>query len=360
MPYKDFREWVNTLEAKGRLHKIRKEVDWSLELGAVIRRTWDTYGDAAPSLMFENIKDYHTPSPNKFFVTSGSWSTIALTLGMPLVGDYPRGLVQEYRRRAKSPIKPVMVDSGPCKENITRADDVDLLKFPVPFWHERDGGRYIGTATSVITKDPETGWLNVGCYRMMVHGDRKSLGTPLFPGGQHWGLHYLKYIQRNEPMPVVIAMGNDPVLTGASMSTHPVQVSEFDVAGGLRGQPLELTKAETVDLPVPASSEIVIEGTIDPKQRKVEGPFGEFSGFYGDEPGERPIVNVSCVTHRDDPILEGVLEGYSGPQGISAVTHIANSSFARDELERAGVPGVVEVGIPISSSSARYVVAVKT
>ena len=138
-------------------------------------------------------------------------------------------------------------------------DKIDLLKFPVPFWHSRDGGRFIGTLASAITKDPDTGWLNVGNYRLQVL-EKNLTGILIRPGWEHAGLHFSKYIEREEPMPISIVIGGPPLCTYVGTVPFPSEVFEYEMAGALMEKSVEVVKSECSDIPVPASAEIIIEG----------------------------------------------------------------------------------------------------
>jgi len=235
------------------------------------------------------------------------------------------------------------VKDGPCKENKYFDDDVDLLKFPIPLWGEKDGGRYIGTWHQVVTKDPETGWTNVGTHRMMVH-ERNICGIQFTPF-QHIALMYAKYEKMNRPMPVAVSIGNDPVAILVSASPFPAGVNEWTMAGALRGRPLELVKGETVDLEVPSHSEIVLEGEILPSERRTEGPFGEHTGYYGAGVRPLPIMKVKCITHRNNPILRGAALGRPVTEE-SQITSINLASHALAMYKAAGFLGVSQVSFP--------------
>ena len=179
---------------------------------------------------------------------------------------YRRGHLQKIwywsgERGIGTLVKPELVDSGPCKENIIRRKDVDLSQFPIPKLHAMDGGRYALTWHIVVTKDPDTGWVNVGTYRGMTL-DNQNIGMLLSPF-QNWGMHAEKYKKRNLKMPIAVAIGVDPVTLMTSTTPYPVGVNEYEVAGAIRQKPIQLVKCETNDLPVPANSEIVFEGEID-------------------------------------------------------------------------------------------------
>lgn len=333
---------MEKLKKEGDFKEISCEVDWDLEIADIERKVLD--GDG-PALLFTNIKDYQDTICKKFFIGSlASWRKIAWALGLPPDTPPPQ-LMREQQKLSHQPIKPVEVKTGPVKENIIPEKEVDLFQFPVLKYHELDGGRYLSTFNGVVTKDPETGWVNIGLYRGMVHEDRKTIGV-LLVMDSHWGRMASKYIRLNKPMEVAYVFGGDPLLPYVACSGYEPGVCEYDILGGLRREPVELVKCETVDLYVPANAEIVIEGTIslDPKTWKVEGPFGEYTGYYGGLRSPKPWVKVTCITHRNDPILQGSVEGHPYDDGalIESLTH---SSFVLDHLART-VQGVLDVWVP--------------
>jgi len=276
-----------------------------------------------------------------------------LALGLPADTGY-REMVEFIKRRIEKQIEPVELVSGPVKENIIEGDAVNLDEFPVPWYSPLDGGRYINTHCSVVTMDPDTKRMNIGTYRGMLGDDEKSISV-LLVRGQHWGVHFTKYERRGEAMPVAVVYGWDPTLlmyAGAPL-IHP-DCSEYELLGGLRGEPVELVKCETSDLYVPATAEIVVEGRIsaDPETFQYEGPFGEFPGFYAGEKSKKPVIHVDCITHREDPIFRGGLTGYSPG-------HVAEAMFWGVPiraaviwrcLELAGIHGVTGVwGSPVTN-----------
>ncbi|HEX2928459.1 MAG TPA: UbiD family decarboxylase, partial [Candidatus Binatia bacterium] len=179
MGYKDVREWIQKVDEMGEL-KVIEGADWNLEIGAISVLA-SKHKENSPALLFDKIKDY----PAGYRILVGFFESLkrsALTTNLPL--DISReGFIQSWRERLAKPksIQPRKVTSGPVMENKFAGDEIDLFKFPVPIWHERDGGRYIGTGHVVITRDPDEGWVNVGCYRVMVH-DRNTMGMNISPG----------------------------------------------------------------------------------------------------------------------------------------------------------------------------------
>ncbi len=338
MSIKDLREYIEVLDKAGEIQKIDKQVDWNLELGGIIRRTYDLQ---APAPLFCNIKDYPSgyrvlgapvgvsAKPNHFHIR------LATSLSMNPTSS-ATDIIEEYIRRKKNLIKPILVKDGPCKENIHLGSDIDLYEFPAPFVHEGDGGRYLCTWHINITKDPDSGWVNWGMYRAMLH-DKTSMGG-LFHPNQHIGLHYYsKYEAKGKPMPFAIAMGTEPVSPLIGATFLPIGVNEADVAGAIKGEPIELIKCETVDLEVPATSEIVIEGIIPPYERKEEGPFGEYTGYRTAERAPRPIYKITCITHRNNPILPVSCMGVPIDDSAASMP-IIKSAEILDELRSKNLP----------------------
>ena len=221
---------------------------------------------------------------------------------------------------SSKPLPPRVVKDGPILENVSNGDAVDVLKFPVPRHHELDTARFIGTADCVITKDPDQGWFNLGAYRSQVY-DGKTIGCQITEG-KHGRIHRDKYFERGEPMKVVILCGQDPLLFMLSSSPLP-EIGEMDIAGGLRGEPIDVVRGPYTGFPIPADCEIAIEGETVPGQVRPEGPFGEWMGYYSDDTVPRPYVNVKTILYRNDPILTcapqhkpvdetGLLKGIAG------------------------------------------------
>ena len=303
MPFKDLREYITRLEEEGEVQRIAQEVQPVLEVGAIIRRSYDL---RAPAPFFQNLRGY--PGSRIFGAPIGlsrqknrTFARFAISMDM-VPESTPQEIIEEYIQRIKKPLKPVVVKDGPCKENILVGDAVDLQAFPAPVLHQGDGGPYIGTWHANITKDPDTGVHNWGLYRLMIH-DKKTMGGLFLPIQNIGVQYYTKYEARGKPMEFAIAMGTDPVTPWVAGTRFPLHVSEADIIGGIRRAPLELVRCETVDLAVPSASEIVIEGFVPPHERKEEGPFGEYTGFMASDRAPRPVYHVTAITHRNNPIL---------------------------------------------------------
>lgn len=336
MAFSDLREYLEKLEAEGELKRIKAEVDWNLEIGAITRRLIDLRG---PAPLFEKIKGY----PQGFRVLGNVVAAtqpflhgrLALALGLPRDTPIP-SLIEEFVRRTEKGIKPKMVKSGPCKEVILKGNDIDLLKFPVPLIHGMDGGRYIGSWHTDITRDPDTGWVNWGMYRHMLH-DKNSIGMLCDLSGQHgpW-MYHQKYLARGKPMPMAVAIGTEPVCSIVAATAFPAQVAEVEMAGALNGCPVELVKCETIDLEVPATAEIILEGELT-SELKLEGPFGEFTGYSAAEAAPRPVFKVKCITHRKEPILTMSNMGKPVDESSIVLSITMSANFVR-ELRARGIP----------------------
>ena len=350
MAHRDHRAFLSVLEKKGELFRLKSEVDWDEEIGAIYQEAIVRKG---PALLYENIKGYKAAHGMKL---AGQMDASLKRCAIALDVDEKSSradLMNLWRTRSKNLIKPVLVSTGPCKEIIHRGKDVNLLEFPVPKLHPHDGGRYILTWYVMVTKDPETGWVNCGTYRGMVI-DKNTIGMN-YHTQTHWSVHGGKYREMGKPMPMAAAIGVDPVLMYAATSPQPFGICEYDIAGGVRQQPLELGQCETVDLAVPASAEIILEGemSLDPSTFKPEGPFGEYPGHYSGLGAElKPVFKVKCITHRKDPVLTfsspgmdpGASPEMAGNWGVNPYLSFVNSALTLDRLQSAGLYGVKSVG----------------
>lgn len=342
MGAKDLRTFIEKLEAEGELKRIVVEVDWNLEISGIMRKL--SLSKWSPALLFENIKDYKNTWCKKLITNELlTRQRIAIMLGMPKDTSY-RDLTNLLRKRIKEPIKPEIVSTSPVKENILKGEEIDLFQIPVPKWHPLDGGRYINTWCGVITMDPDTGEHNVGNYRGMIISKNK-IGVLLI-SIQDWGIHFTKYKQIGKPMPVAIAYGGDPSLGFIASTPLSNAPSEYEIIGSIMQEPLPLVKCETSDLMVPATAEIIIEGKIfpDPKTYEIEGPFGEWTGHYG-EARKRPVINVECITFRNDPIFRGALEGMKpGILTETAITgYVSLPAIIWHILESQHIPGILDI-----------------
>ena len=339
MQYRGLRGWLDQVEKMGELRKV-DGAHWDVEMGALTHMLTEKSRGAAPAILFDNVPGY----PKGYRTLYGQLSSvrrIALTLGLPL--DYERkvDVVQKYHARMQElkPLPPRFVNDGPILENVVEGDDVDVLKFPVPRHHELDKARFIGTADCVMTQDPDSGWFNLGAYRSQVY-DGKTVGCQITEG-KHGRIHRDKYFERGEPMKVVILCGQDPLLFMLSSSPLP-EVGEMDIAGGLRGEPIDVVRGPYTGFPIPADCEIAIEGETVPGQVRPEGPFGEWMGYYSDDTQERPYVNVKTILYRNDPILTCAPQ-HKPVDETGLLKGIAGAAQIWRALDACGVPEVLGV-----------------
>jgi UbiD family decarboxylase len=334
-PHADLREFIARAERVGEVTRITG-ADWNLELGTLAEIVCHARPEP-PALLFEDVPGY----PKEMRVLSGATNSskrLAITMGLP-VPNCPLDVVRAYRDRMKnhSPIAPKTVSKGSVLENIDRDDKVDVLKFPVPKLHEHDGGRFIGTDDLVIMRDPEESWVNCATYRVMVQ-DRNHVSVWISPG-KHGRQIREKYFKAGKPCPVLISCGHDPLLFLAGGNELKFGLSEYDYAGGHRGESYEIVESELYGLPMPAHAEIVLEGMMTADKLAKEGPFGEFTGYYASSPSEQPLVHVQRVYHRNDPIL-GIASPMRPPSDFSFSKCVMKAGMIWDEVERAGLSGV--------------------
>lgn len=294
MPFNDPRDFLEYLEERKELLRIHNEVDPEFEVGAYIRKTSDQQG---PALLFENIKGYDIQMVGGIFATR---ERVLMALETNSEEVYER-----FYKGTSDVIPPRIVDSGPCKEVIYKEEDVDITKLPIPVYAEKDGGAFI-THGVVISKDPETGTGNASIYRLQLR-NKNEIGLYVSQY-QDMNRQYLKAESKGQPLDVAIALGCDPVIMLATQVNAAYGEDEIAIAGGLNGKPIDVVKCETVNLTVPATSEIVIEGKALPSRREWEGPFGEYSGYYGPA-DKRPVIHITAVTHRSDPLFHAGLTG---------------------------------------------------
>lgn len=334
----DLRSWLATLAAAGQLRRISVPVDWDEEIGAITRANLCLGG---PALLFENIIGHQDTRCTKLLTSAiGSRRQVTLMLGLP--EDTSDSQIVAYLREAfRRPIPPRVVDTGPVKQNIVEGADINLWELPVPKWHGEDGGRYLDTFCGVVTQDKVTGCDNIGLYRGMIV-DRDKIAKLLVPS-QGWGGHMADY--RPEPMPVAVVYGWHDVLPFCAGSPFPKNICEWDMMGALLGRPVDLVACDTVPLLVPATAEIVVEGFIDPDPSTfvMEGPFAEYPGFIGDA-APAPVLRVTRITHRDDPVLRGTLEGIRpGMLNEDSIINFARSAITWNTLDDLGIGGITDV-----------------
>lgn len=296
MPYKDLREFIERLEREGQLLRVEKEVlpepDISAASYAALKMS------SAPALYFENIKGYD--QKKVVMNVHGSWENWALMLDLPKKTPL-KDLFQELVRRwDRFPVSPTAVNTAPLKDVIITKDINIFKELPVFRVNEYDGGLYLSKGM-LISKDPEDPKnQNLGIYRLLVK-DKDRIGVQA--AAQHdIAIHLRKAEELNQPLPVAIAVGNEPIMTLVGGMPLKYNEDEYEMAGALRGEPAEIIRAETGDLMVPAGAEIILEGEIIPRKRSIEGPFGEFTGFYSASMRQAEI-KINTITRRKDPII---------------------------------------------------------
>ncbi len=336
-PHLDTRDWLQLVDAIGEL-RVMEGVDWQHSIGRITEMLQHT--DGAPAVLFDDIPDY--PSGHRLLVNALSTrARIAVSLGLPAdIGVMQ--LMDEWERRMDAcvPVAPEFVASGPITENVLEGDAVDVLKFPTPQWHPNDGGRYIGTGDAVITQDPDDGWINMGTYRVQIQ-DRNHTSLYISPG-KHGRIHRDKYFERKETMPAVVLVGMPPLMFLASCLELPNGVNEIEYLGGVTGRPVPVIKGKHTGLPIPAYAEIALEGFLNPADRRSEGPFGEWTGYYASGARDEPVFEVKAIYHRNDPIELGV-PPEKPPYEAHRFQQYLRSANIRRQMRLAGVPDVTGV-----------------
>ena len=318
MKFKDLREYIAFLESKGDLRRIKTPVNPELEITEIADRVIKSGG---PALLFESPQGFDIPVLINMF---GSEQRMAWALGVDHLDDVvarvqsllelmhgpPEGLLNKLRTLGQlvhlGSFQPKTVGRAPCQDVIVQGENVDLYKFPITKCWPLDGGPFI-TLPLVITKDPQTGVQNYGTYRLQVY-DRRTTGM-------HWqthkvGTHHYRLSRELglEKIDVAVAIGADPATMWTGSAPLPPDMDEMVVAGFLREEGVELVKAKTSDLLVPAEAEIVLEGYVVPGEERPEGPFGDHTGYYSME-DPYPVFHVTCITHRRQPIYPATIVG---------------------------------------------------
>lgn len=382
MAYNDLRDWIKALERAGELRRVRAEVDPILEITEITDRVSKRGG---PALLFEKVKGH--PGARVLINQYGSARRMNLALGVDALDEIadrlrqfldiksPEGLLDKLRMLPMladmGKFFPKQVASGPCKEVIRR--DGSLFDFPILQCWPQDAGRFI-TLPCVISRDPRTGKRNVGMYRMQVYDERTT--------GMHWqrqkqgAEHYRERLRAGAGaaydrsaavdimarssggarlaegerptgrMEVAVALGTDPALTFGAIVPAPPDVEEFLIAGFLRQKPVELVNCETVDLQVPASAEIVLEGYVELDELRSEGPFGDHTGFYS-LADQYPVFHVTCITHRRDPIYSTTIVG-KPPMEDAWMGKAVERIFL--PLMKLTLPEIVDVNLPAEAA----------
>jgi 4-hydroxy-3-polyprenylbenzoate decarboxylase len=350
MPATDMRAFIARLESAGQLRRVRAEVSTRLEVAQIASRL---VAEGGPAALFENVAGHAMPVLVGAFASMQrmAWALGGDTLDevasrlADLVRPLPKdaGLLEKLKAapallRAAA-AAPRTVREGPCQE-VVRTDAADLGRLPILHCWPGDGGPYI-TLGQVYTTDPDGGHRNAGMYRLQVFGPREL--------GVHWhhdhdgAANYRAWAARGRPMPVAVALGGDPVLTYAATAPLPYGMEELVLAGLLRGRAVPVVRGQTVPLEVPADAEIVIEGTVDPQERRLEGPFGDHTGYYSG-PDPYPVLRVTAITHRRDAIYPATVVGRF-PKEDCFLAKASERLFL--PVTRMLVPEVVDMNLPL-------------
>jgi UbiD family decarboxylase len=337
-PLLSLRSYLDSVEAIGELRPVRG-AHWDLELGAIAELSYRAPEPKA--LLFSEIPGYL--SGRVLTGSTGSAARLGLTLRLGAkhsdasLVEALRGMPSRWA--AAAPDFPVLpVDDAPLLANQVTGEQINLLDFPVPRWHAGDGGRFIGTGCLVVTSDPETGAHNGGCYRMEVQDDGRSVTVSAVPG-KHGALHIEAWFARHGRAPVTVSFGHDPLLLALGGTEVPLGVSELEYAGAVAGERIPVVTGRDTGLPIPAGSELAIEGWLYPDRKRDEGPFGEWTGYYSGKRRSDLDIEITRLYHRDDPILLGAPPGRP-PHDYSYMRTVLKSAMITDELVACGVPGI--------------------
>jgi 4-hydroxy-3-polyprenylbenzoate decarboxylase len=346
--FTDLREFVARLETLGRLRRVDVPVSWDLEITEIVDRVSKASGEANVALLFGRVEGAGMPVLVNAF---GSEQRIALALGVDRLDELGERVAKlldarmpgSFRERLRklgtlidvARAAPRRVDTAPCQEVVETAAP-SLAELPILRCWPGDGGRYI-TLPAVFTRDPVTGGRNVGMYRLQVFDDRTL--------GMHWQTHKggAEHEHRaTSRMPVAIALGGDPALIYAASAPLPPGIDEVVFAGWIRGGGIDLVRCRTNDLEVPAQAEIVLEGWVDPRERRLEGPFGDHTGYYS-LAREYPVFHLTAVTRRARPIYPTTIVGRP-PQEDYWLGKATERLFL--PIMRLMLPEIVDVNMP--------------
>jgi UbiD family decarboxylase len=335
--YHDLRDWIEAIEARGELIRI-PGASPSEEIGAIVSAVARERN--RPSLLFEQIAGDRTGT-RILANLMGSMSQLAYTLGLEGgSAAHLLDIVEGWRRRVGHLqwTAPVEVETAPLFENVKTGAEVAVTQFPTPLWHARDGGRYIGTGSAVITRDHDSGEVNVGTYRVMVVDD--STVTVWIESIRDGIRHLNSWFRQGKPCPIAIVAGVDlPVFIAASLRIPTDCPNEYWFAGAIKDAAIPIVKGPTTGLPLPATAELVLEGECTQGDTALEGPFGEWPGYYVSKQAPAQAVRVKAVLHRHQPILLG-RPPIRPPSSQALIRNIFRAAVSWNEIERAGVGGI--------------------
>jgi 4-hydroxy-3-polyprenylbenzoate decarboxylase len=350
MAYRDLRDYIACLEKAGELVRIKVPVDPHLEVTEIADRMIKRGG---PALFFEQVKGSSFPLVINLFATMERMKMSLEVDELEDIGreilnliepELPTSFMEKLRAlprlKKMADFIPRSVKMGPCKEVVLLDEDVNLLDLPVMKCWPLDGGPFI-TLPLVFTRDPETGARNCGMYRMQVFDERTT--------GMHWHVHkdgarhYLKAERQGQPLEVAVALGCDPATIYSATAPLPPDMDEMLFAGFLRKSSVDMVKCETVDLEVPAQAEFILEGHVKPGERRMEGPFGDHTGYYSME-DLYPVFHVTCVTHRREAIYPSTIVG-KPPMEDCHIGKATERIFL--PLVRKQLPEIIDINLPV-------------
>ncbi|WP_044957912.1 UbiD family decarboxylase [Halarchaeum acidiphilum] len=333
---------MKTLDEHDRLVRIEDEVALEPDVGALSRASNLVEQGGGPAILTEDLRGYPTGERRIITNVHGSWRNINLAFGLDPETSTEELIFGPFVDRRDERVEPEYVEpsDAPAKQNVVTGDDVSLTD-AIPLYRNNleDGGPYI-TKGVVVSKDPIEGWENLGIYRIQLKDD-ETLKVQLFPF-HNSGRHFSHAMEAGEPLEVAVLMGLDPVTPIVASSPNEPGTDDYAMAGGIMQESVPVTDGETVDLPVHANAEYVIEGTIDPYHREYEGPMGEFTGTYS-EIKRLPEMDVSAITYRDDPIFENLIPAKPAPFGEVEYLAGINTSATLYSQIKDDFPGVKSV-----------------
>src|SRR3990172_3772018 len=333
----NLRQLLEESRAMGELKEITQPVDWCEEMSGLNYMV--AQRENAPVLWFKNVRDARYGSTAVCNLFGTGKERIALSLGLPK-GRSIRELVEFTKNNfgRKVPPKMIPAEKAPVNEVILEGKEIDITGFPAPKMWPLDGGRYLGTWDVLVTRDLEDGHLNLGTYRQMVRGPRELFCY--WSPGKDARLQSERYWSQNKPFPVACVYGCDPLMLIVGCQTVAKTESEYDYIGGLVNEPVDTFRSDLTGLDLPASAGIIVEGFMHPGKEGHEGPFGEFTGYYGRPGGKTPIIDVERVRFRKNPILTCALMADHPANELGLVYAVARGAKIWNDLEKLGVPGV--------------------
>jgi 4-hydroxy-3-polyprenylbenzoate decarboxylase len=325
---------MEAVEAEGALKTITG-AETTEEIGGILDLYQRQMGN--PAILFDEVPGFPTGHRVLANVLT-SVARINIALGLPADGS-ELDLVLWWRDYMKNAPKcaPEVVTTGALHENVIEGDAIDITSIPTPTWHEHDGGPFIGTGCMVVMKDPDTGWVNYGAYRVQTHGPKTA--SVMMSPGRHGRLIMDKYHSRGELCPVAVVAGMHPTLLMIAGLEIPQGVSEYDAVGGIFGEPVRTLEMPRTGIPVPANAEIAFEGFIMKDDLIEEGPLGEWTGYYAGGKRRQPAIRIETFMHRDDPVLLGVIPAVP-PNDNTYYLGSYRSGAVWNQLEAAGIPDI--------------------